>query len=224
MTRSNSFENLFLQCCTVGSLFLNIHAFRHFQILHVMRMIISIEKGILSYCLRLAEASSGWAILGGVIAMEFQQAFAKLHLRNRWYRVSSFCQMQFSHEYDSSAMFFRLNIFLVLSLFLTTISRKLCALVGICFSIATYKTIWTFRGIGQSLFNSMYQGKKMLKSWLWKTQWQTKVGEWHWSGLTIERSWENLHFLRVNIDRIHAWFVVVHSETGWCCKWIENSF
>jgi hypothetical protein len=75
--------NSFLQCCTVGSLFSNNHAFRHFQILQVMRIIISIEKGTLSCYLRLADAFSGLAILGGVIPMEFQQAFAKLHLRNR---------------------------------------------------------------------------------------------------------------------------------------------
>jgi hypothetical protein len=51
--------------------------------LQVMRMIISIEKGTLSWCLRFAEASSGSEILGGVIPIEFQQAFAKLHLRNK---------------------------------------------------------------------------------------------------------------------------------------------
>jgi hypothetical protein len=47
-----------------------------------MRIIISIEKGTLSWCLRFAEASSGLEILG-VIPIEFQQAFAKLHLRNK---------------------------------------------------------------------------------------------------------------------------------------------
>jgi hypothetical protein len=50
--------------------------------LHVMRIIISIEKGTLSWCLRFADASSELVILG-VMPIEFQQAFAKLHLRNR---------------------------------------------------------------------------------------------------------------------------------------------
>jgi hypothetical protein len=51
--------------------------------LQVMRIIISIEKGTLSWCLRFADASSGLEILGGVMPIEFQQAFAKLHLRKR---------------------------------------------------------------------------------------------------------------------------------------------
>jgi hypothetical protein len=64
-------------------LFENNHSFRLFQMLQVMRIIISIEKGTLSWWLRFADASSGLDILGGVMPIEFQQAFAKLHLRNR---------------------------------------------------------------------------------------------------------------------------------------------
>jgi hypothetical protein len=51
--------------------------------LQVMRIIISTEKGMLSWWLRFADATSGLEILGGVMPMELQQAFAKLHLRNR---------------------------------------------------------------------------------------------------------------------------------------------
>jgi hypothetical protein len=56
-----------------------------------MRITISIEKGTLSCCLRFAEASSGLTILGDIKLIEFQQALAKLHLRKRWYNISSFC-------------------------------------------------------------------------------------------------------------------------------------
>ena len=83
MTRSNSFANSCLQCCTVGSLFWKSQALRHFQMLQVMRIITSIENGTLSCCLRFVVASSGLATLGGVKPIECQQAFAKLHLRNR---------------------------------------------------------------------------------------------------------------------------------------------
>jgi hypothetical protein len=48
-----------------------------------MRIVTSIEKGTFSWFLRFAEASSRLVILGGVIPIEFQHAFAKLHLRNR---------------------------------------------------------------------------------------------------------------------------------------------
>jgi hypothetical protein len=51
--------------------------------LQVMSIIISIEKGTLSWWLRFAAATSGLEILGGVMPIELQQAFAKLHLRNR---------------------------------------------------------------------------------------------------------------------------------------------
>jgi hypothetical protein len=51
--------------------------------LQVMRIIISIENGTLSCCFRFAAATSGLAILGGIKPIEFQQAFAKLHLRKR---------------------------------------------------------------------------------------------------------------------------------------------
>ena len=59
------------------------------------------EKGTLICCLRLADASPGWAILGGSMLMEFQYAFAKLHLREIDGReFSPFVKMQFSHVID----------------------------------------------------------------------------------------------------------------------------
>jgi hypothetical protein len=51
--------------------------------LQVIRIVISIEKGTLSWCLRFTDASSGLEILGGAMPIEFQQTFAKLHLRKR---------------------------------------------------------------------------------------------------------------------------------------------
>jgi hypothetical protein len=124
ITNRSSLLNSWVQWRTKRSLFWKSHLLRLFQMLHDMRIMISIKKGTWSCCLRFSAASSGWAILGGVIPIEFQQAFAKLHLRNRWYRVSSLCHKQFSHEYDSRIMFFLLNIPLVLSLFLSHSQKK----------------------------------------------------------------------------------------------------
>jgi hypothetical protein len=52
--------------------------------LQVMIIMISIEKGTLSCCFRFVAASSELAILRGIKPIEFQQAFAKVHLRKRW--------------------------------------------------------------------------------------------------------------------------------------------
>ncbi|KAL5666099.1 hypothetical protein ACJX0J_026207, partial [Zea mays] len=51
-------------------------------ILHAIKMITSMKKGVLSCCFRLAEALSGFKIRGAVNPIELQQASVKLHLRN----------------------------------------------------------------------------------------------------------------------------------------------
>jgi hypothetical protein len=49
MINRSSLLNSCVQRCTEGSWFENSHSFRLFQMLHVMRIIISIEKGTLSW-------------------------------------------------------------------------------------------------------------------------------------------------------------------------------
>ena len=112
--RENSCLNFRLQLSTEGSSSLNIQSFLLVQILHDIRMMISMKNETFSFSfISLKICMGGW-IFATATPMEAQQALAKLHRRKRWETLSIFCRIQRSQVQDSKSIFLLCNSSLVL--------------------------------------------------------------------------------------------------------------
>lgn len=79
----NEHSYLLLKFCTVGSISLKIQSFLVVQMLQVMRIIISIKKDTWSFSLISLKMPRRGLVVNTPAPMDAQQAFAKLHRRNR---------------------------------------------------------------------------------------------------------------------------------------------
>jgi hypothetical protein len=122
----NSSLNFLRQLSTVGSTLLKIQSFLVSQILHAIKMMISIAKGTDSLSLMFLKMWGTGLVETKVIPRELHQALAKLHRRKRWAPLSNLCKMQRSQVKESRAMFFLFSRSLVVSLSFKSNQRIPC--------------------------------------------------------------------------------------------------